>query len=458
MLRTDYILKLKLMLAIVSAVLCVRSSFALGYSCFADISNVDAQVSFATYYDANCNITAISRGGMETEVNGTRIDIDDLTLSYSGNQLMQVTDSGEDSGEYGVMEFIDHSNVANEYAYDANGNMTRDLNKGIANITYNLLNLPGEITFSDGRKVKYIYTADGAKVRTTYFDTTGSQTLQVDYCGNYILRNGVVDRILTPSGYIKNDTVYSYVKDYQGNIRSIVRQDGAVVESTDYYPYGNPFTTAGAVQPNKYGSKELDRMHGLDLYDSEARWYDSLLGRTTTMDPLAEKYYSLSPYLWCAGNPVRFVDPDGRIIKMPANSTAEQVFSVLGNLQALTDDKLVFSTQKDGSIRIKIASLGRGSKSSGTRLIRRLNRSSKVMSINVGLGQNNYEEDVNSKNAINGIGTDVMVNFDSNSDPDIGTINSKNGRVVPKKRPPFIGLVHELIHGYRSMSGSAINL
>ena len=231
-----------------------------------------------------------------------------------------------------------------------------------------------------------------------------------------------------------------------------------MVESNEYYPYGGLFSAAASAQPYKYGSKELDRTHGLDLYDSEARWYDSLLGRTTTMDPLAEKYYSLSPYLWCAGNPVRFVDPDGRIIKMPANSTAEQVFSVLGNLQALTDDKLVFSTQKDGSIRIKIASLGRGSKSSGTRLIRRLNRSSKVMSINVGLGQNNYEEDVNSKNAINGIGTDVMVNFDPKSNPDIGTINSKNGRIVPKKRPVFIGLVHELIHGDRSMSGSAINL
>ena len=95
------------------------------------------------------------------------------------------------------------------------------------------------------------------------------------------------------------------------DVRSVVRQDGAVVESTDYYPYGTPFTTAGAVQPYKYGTKELDRMHGLDLYDSQARWYDSLLGRTTTMDPLAEKYYSLSPYLWCAGNPVKFVDPDG---------------------------------------------------------------------------------------------------------------------------------------------------
>ena len=63
---------------------------------------------------------------------------------------------------------------------------------------------------------------------------------------------------------------FSYVKDYHGNIRSVVRQDGAVVESADYYPYGTSFTTAGAVQPYKYGAKKIDRMHGLDLYDSEA--------------------------------------------------------------------------------------------------------------------------------------------------------------------------------------------
>ena len=53
-------------------------------------------------------------------------------------------------------------------------------------------------------------------------------------------------------------------------MRSVVRQDGAVVESADYYPYGTSFTTAGAVQPYKYGAKKIDRMHGLDLYDSEA--------------------------------------------------------------------------------------------------------------------------------------------------------------------------------------------
>ena len=66
------------------------------------------------------------------------------------------------------------------------------------------------------------------------------------------------------------------------------------------------------VQPYKYGTKELDRQNGLDWYDSQARMYDPLLGRTPTMNPLSEKYYSISPYAWCAGNPVRLVDPTGQ--------------------------------------------------------------------------------------------------------------------------------------------------
>ena len=96
-----------------------------------------------------------------------------------------------------------------------------------------------------------------------------------------------------------------------------------IVESNEYYPYGGLFSATTSMQPYKYSSKELDRTHGLDLYDSEARWYDSLLGRTSTMDPLAEKYYSISPYAWCAGNPVKFVDPSGKVLEFAEDSTQE---------------------------------------------------------------------------------------------------------------------------------------
>lgn len=53
-------------------------------------------------------------------------------------------------------------------------------------------------------------------------------------------------------------------------------------------------------------------MHGLDWYDYGARHYDAALGRWTTMDPLTEKYYDVSPYAYCHNNPVNRIDPDGR--------------------------------------------------------------------------------------------------------------------------------------------------
>lgn len=51
--------------------------------------------------------------------------------------------------------------------------------------------------------------------------------------------------------------------------------------------------------------------NSLDLYDSHARWYDSMIDRTTSQDPLAEKYYEMSPYLWCAANPIKYIDENG---------------------------------------------------------------------------------------------------------------------------------------------------
>ena len=59
----------------------------------------------------------------------------------------------------------------------------------------------------------------------------------------------------------------------------------------------------------RYGGKEFDRFAGLDLHDFSVRWYDQQLCRFTTPDPLQEKYPHLSPYLYCAANPLRYTDP-----------------------------------------------------------------------------------------------------------------------------------------------------
>ncbi|MBO6249837.1 MAG: hypothetical protein J6N71_00620 [Muribaculaceae bacterium] len=55
----------------------------------------------------------------------------------------------------------------------------------------------------------------------------------------------------------------------------------------------------------------LERQYGLNQYDFGARWYDPARPGTTTMGPLCERRPWESPYLWCAGNPVRNIDPTG---------------------------------------------------------------------------------------------------------------------------------------------------
>lgn len=83
-------------------------------------------------------------------------------------------------------------------------------------------------------------------------------------------------------------------------------------------------------QPFKYNGKELDRSFGLDWYDYVARWLDGVGGRWSSMDPLCEKYYSVSPYVYCSGNPVMIVDPDGRHLEVSRYKNELGKYEVVG--------------------------------------------------------------------------------------------------------------------------------
>ncbi len=71
------------------------------------------------------------------------------------------------------------------------------------------------------------------------------------------------------------------------------------------------FIKTSKVNPYLYSGKEIDRMHGLNEYDFSARWQDAANPGFTTVDPLAEMYYSQSPYMYCSGDPVNRIDPTG---------------------------------------------------------------------------------------------------------------------------------------------------
>ena len=200
------------------------------------------------------------------------------------------------------------------YAYDANGNLTKDLNKNIVDIQYNCLNLPSRIVFRNGDNISNVYSGDGTKLRTVR--VIGGNTLITDYCGNAIYENGVLVRLMTDVGYIAMaDTSYHYfIKDHQGNVRVVADEQGNVEEVNDYYPFGGLMSTSSrwSVQPYKYNGKELETAGGLNWYDYGARRYDPVLGRWNGVDPSCEKHYSWSPYAYCKNNPVLRVDPDGK--------------------------------------------------------------------------------------------------------------------------------------------------
>ncbi len=108
-----------------------------------------------------------------------------------------------------------------------------------------------------------------------------------------------------------------YDRDHLGSVREVTRADGGISNGTaylrtDYYPSGLRLcdgTADSGTQPYKYNGKELERTAGLDLYDYGARWMDSKIGaRFTTMDPMCEKYYGISPYFGFRSSQYRYND------------------------------------------------------------------------------------------------------------------------------------------------------
>ena len=272
-------------------------------------ANTDRFSENVTAYDKNGNIKTLQRYGQTGA--STYGLIDNLTFTLGGNQLTRVDDAVATSAYNNGFEFKDGVKQANEYNYDSNGNLTKDLNKGITNISYNCLNLPSVVTFSDGSTITYTYAADGTKLKTVH--KTGSTTTTTDYCGNVVYENGVQKLLLTDEGYVtlSDGKYHYYLKDHQGNNRVVINQSGTVEEANHYYPFGGVFASSGNVQPYKYNGKELDAKKGLNWYDYGARHYDAALGRFTTVDPSAENYYSTSPFTYCLNNPLNYIDPLG---------------------------------------------------------------------------------------------------------------------------------------------------
>jgi RHS repeat-associated protein len=286
-------------------------------------------------YDKNGNIQTLTREGhldnTTTPAFGT---MDNLVYDYgatNGNRLIKVRDTGD--APIGVKgQFQDGNPSGNDYTYDANGNMTRDLNKGItgpsntAGILYNHLNLPRVVNI-EGESITYFYDATGIKLKKII--SNGNTT---DYAGNYIYKDNDLQFFNHAEGYVKKDNgifnnVYQY-KDHLGNIRlsySDANNNGSIaqneiIEESNYYPFGlkhkgyNNVTSSNGnstAQKRGYQDQMLDDELGLNWNTFKYRNYDPSLARFHNIDPLAEDYYYNSTYAFSENKVIQYSELEG---------------------------------------------------------------------------------------------------------------------------------------------------
>ncbi len=285
-------------------------------------------------YDRNGNITALSRNGYLDGDGSNVLTIDNLEYVYQFNQLYSVTDY-----TMSLDGFKDGNQQGHDYDYDANGNMRKDLNKGIQQITYNHLNLPVFLDFGLNKNISYIYNALGVKIIKRV--STPQEQTETVYSNGFQYQNGKLQHFPTAEGYVsvlegKINYVYNYT-DHLGNIRLSYGLDpGAggqlkIISENHYYPYGlkhsnynaieyaykeNELGTYVVLDPTqrsdyryKYYGMEFQDELGLNLYDMDFRDYDPAIARWIGIDPVT--HHNMSPYMAFDGNPVFWADPSG---------------------------------------------------------------------------------------------------------------------------------------------------
>ena len=116
-----------------------------------------------------------------------------------------------------------------------------------------------------------------------------------------------------------------YITDHLGSVRAVTDAEGEVLDTFDYMPYGSEISsTSSTTTDYRFTGKERQSKANNSIYDSFAR-FQNTYGRFMSIDPKAESFYHISPYTYCAGDPVNLVDPDGEIIKDPDGMVDEFV-------------------------------------------------------------------------------------------------------------------------------------
>ncbi|WP_303333109.1 JAB-like toxin 1 domain-containing protein, partial [uncultured Muribaculum sp.] len=178
---------------------------------------------------------------------------------------------------------------------------------------------------ANGHRQTIIYDGVGRKLRVDYCqvpeaflmapeaihpDGDYEVKMRKEYIGPHIVTDGRLSYTSFDGGYFDPEagTMY-YITDWQGNNAAVVSAGGDIVQQTTYYPYGEP-TVEPAGQPFLFGGKEREHGGGRNIHDFGARCLTPY-GNWSVTDPLYEKFFPISQYSYCGGDPINRVDPDG---------------------------------------------------------------------------------------------------------------------------------------------------
>lgn len=234
-------------------------------------------------YDMNGNIRQMQQWGLLLA--GSQ-QIDNLKYDYwngaVSNKLFSVTDSIRTLASP-LSDFRDNSFGMMDYAYDQAGNLAWDANKGIESITYNHLNLPEIITFTNKGTVTYTYDASGIKLRKVVFDQATNRTTTTLYLGNAVYSNDTLQLTAHEEGrirYRQGDASFQwdyFLKDHLGNVRMVVTEE---VKSDPYATLS--FEDALKTEQNRDWENRTGKSIGVDGVRTSVNDRYAMLSRRST--------------------------------------------------------------------------------------------------------------------------------------------------------------------------------
>lgn len=211
----------------------------LNSNSFSKAAKMDFSVSNMGY-DGNGNKLSMKQRGWKL---GGSVTIDSLAYTYvsNSNKLLKVVDGLSDANTK-LGDFHDGGNGSNDdYSYDGNGNLENDRNKnligpeinpsGQKGIFYNYLNLPEKVQFLGGNEIRYLYDANGTKLKKIVFDVDASDTISTLYLGGLIFKDDTFQLMTTEQGRVRMNPADSnlyfdhFIKDHLGNVRMVLTDE-----------------------------------------------------------------------------------------------------------------------------------------------------------------------------------------------------------------------------------------